>query len=623
VDRLAPREKQLLRMASVIGGIFHEQLLADLLGSGAEVTSGLAALEAADLVVPWDRQQGAEYAFRHPLLQEVVYEGLLESARRELHARVGRAVEARFSESLPGYAAMLAFHYSRAGDAARAEPWLLRAGEAAARSVASNESLQFFREASRLFGELHGEAGDPRTRARLERNLAVALTNRGRSEEAWDHFDVALARLGHRPRRSPLARQLGLAADALVVLARLYLPVGGRARRAATERDREVAELLFRRALIQGTAQPARFLADSTAALRWFLARDPSTFPDAARMYAGAAALFSAMGLSFGIARRFLGLAESARQPGVPADLLVRYIAFLHHFLSGDWSAEHEIDEAELERGLREGRLQEVLQYSLFLIEKELRQGRFDEIERAIARIDRIWATYEYAPARFAPALFRMQMAGERRAHDAVEACDAYARETDQLALQILAAGYRAEAQALRGELESAAKTLAEGDRRMQSSGRPGPYHLSGFAYARLLHDVARLEAGIAGGVDARERDRLARAARESGKAALRLAARVAFRRPAVMRLEGRRAWLVGRRSEALAWWRRSLGAADGLGMRSERARACAEIGLRLAGTDLAVDGRRAAEWLDESRRAFREASFEADLARLESGRAP
>jgi hypothetical protein len=216
-----------------------------------------------------------------------------------------------------------------------------------------------------------------------------------------------------------------------------------------------------------------------------------------------------------------------------------------------------------------------------------------------------------------------MQIAGERRARDAVEACEAYARETDQPALQILAAGYRAEAQTLRGELESAAATLAEGERRMQSSGRPGPYHLSGFAYARFLHDVTRLEAEVAGRMDARERDRLARAAGASGKAAVRIASRVAFRRPAVLRLQGRRAWLIGRRSEAVSWWRRSLGAADGLGMRSERARACAEIGLRLAGSDLAVDGRRAGDWLEESRGAFRQLSLEGDLARLESGRTP
>ncbi len=622
VDHLAPRQKQLLRMASVIGGIFHVELVADLLGDAAEVRAALVALEVLDLVVPWDRQQGAEYAFRHPLVQEVVYEGLLESARRELHERVGRTIEASFSESFPGYAAMLAFHYGRAGDPVRAEPWLLRAGEAAARSVASNEALQFFREASRLYLELHGDAGDPRKRARLERNVAVALANRGRMEEAWDHFDLALARMGHRPRRSAAARRVGQALDALWVLARLYLPLLGRARRAATERDREIAELLFRRALIQGTGQPARFLADSTSALRWFLARDPSSFPDTARMYAGAAALFSVTGLSFGISARFLRLAESARANGAPSDIFVRYISFLHHFLSGDWSAAHEIEETALEQGLREGRLQEVLQYSLFLIEKQLRQGRSDELARAIARIARIWATYEYAPARFAPTLFRMQIAGERRADDAVDACEAYARETDQPALQILAAGYRAEAQTLRGELDAAAETLAEGERRLLTRGRPGPYPMSGFAYARFLHDVARLEAALERGTgQARDRDELQRAARASGRTALRIAARVAFRRPAVLRIQGRRAWLVGRRPEALSWWKRSLAAADALGMIGERARACAEIGLHLAGSDGSLDGRPAADWLGESRRAFEALSLGADLTCLESGR--
>ncbi len=622
VDRLAPRERQLLRTASVIGGIFHERLLVALASDADDVRAGLAALEAVELVIPWDRQQGEEYAFRHPLVQEAVYGALLESARRELHTRVAAATEVVFPESFPGYASMLAYHWARAGDPARAEPWLFLAGDAAARSVASSEALQFFREASRVYLELHREAGDPGKRARLERNLAVALTNRGRSEEAWDHFDLALACLGERPRRGALARRAGLALDALVALARLFAPPAALRRRAATEHDRAVAELLFRRALIQGTGQPARFVGDSMRALRWFLARDPASFPDAARLYAGAAALFSVTGLSFGIARRFLARAESAPGASSP-DLLVRYIAFLHHFLAGDWSASHEIEDDALERGIRDGRLQEVLQYSLFLIEKQLRQGRFDELARATARIDRIWATYGYAPARFAPALFRMQIAGERRSDDAIAACDAYARETDQPALQILAAGYRAEAQTLRAELEAAAETFAAADARLRASGRPGPYHLSGYAYARFLYDVARLEQELSGGGAGARRAERVRAARASGKAALRACSRVAFRQPAVLRLHGRRAWLEERGREALDWWRRSLAAADRLGMESERARACAEIGLRLAGASQDFEGRPPADWIEESRRLFRALGLDWELARVESGRAP
>ena len=75
----------------------------------------------------------------------------------------------------------------RAGTSSTPSEYLFRAGDEAARAAASNEALHFFQEASKLYVDLHGARGDPERRARLEKNLAIALLNRGRLIEAVDH----------------------------------------------------------------------------------------------------------------------------------------------------------------------------------------------------------------------------------------------------------------------------------------------------------------------------------------------------------------------------------------------------------------------------------------------------
>jgi tetratricopeptide (TPR) repeat protein len=141
----------------------------------------------------------ARFTF-NSLIQEVAYEGLLQARREELHRAVGEAAERVLPLDLPGYAGMLAYHYSECRDAARAEEFLFRAGDEAARAAASGEALHFFEEASKRYLELHGGGGDPEKRALLEKSVARALYFRGRFVEAIDHFDRALELLGDSSR---------------------------------------------------------------------------------------------------------------------------------------------------------------------------------------------------------------------------------------------------------------------------------------------------------------------------------------------------------------------------------------------------------------------------------------
>jgi hypothetical protein len=627
VDRLGLRPKQILQVASVIGRSFHYDVLLRVFPSRDELDAVVASLVDAQFLVPWDRLQGVEYAFKHPLIQEVTYDSLLHAKREELHRQIGEAIQAVLDPGVPGFHAMLAYHFSLGRDAERAEEALFRAGDEAARSAASNEALHFFQEASKLYLDLHGGRGDPRKQATLEKNVARAMTNRGLVEPALAHFDAALRHLGERVPQAAWLLNARFAKDLTALLARLYLLGGGLGRGTASERQREIIEIMFQRGQSQVTAAPMRMVFDSLATLRRLSQVDARSVSGAGAMYAGAVAIFSYGGVSFGIGRRFLALARQVIDPGSDPGswLFFRFVNFVHHFLEGDWSEAHEIEDAELEAGLRGGRLYDVTNYLGFAAEKCVRQGRFDAARAKIAWFREIFEKYEYEPAKLGwLGLSIILLLEERKLEETAAAADRYNEESQQDVLHLASLGYKAMARCLAGDPEAARAPLARADDVMARTGRPIPYHLGSCLAARFRADLDAFETALAGGdlVAARA---LGRRATRSGRAALRLAPKVAYRSAELLRLAGRLAWLQGRPEPALAHWHRSLAAATGLGLEPERARTHHEVGLRLASGDgpRELDGRGAESHLAEARRGFESLGLAWDLARLESASPP
>ena len=128
IDRLPEREKRLLQIASVIGKDFPEPLLAAVATLPVvEMKSSLAALRRAEFIHEQALFPVVEYAFKHPLTQEVALGSQLKERRRRLHAAVARAIEQQDAERLDERAALLAQHWEDAGNALEAARWHRRA----------------------------------------------------------------------------------------------------------------------------------------------------------------------------------------------------------------------------------------------------------------------------------------------------------------------------------------------------------------------------------------------------------------------------------------------------------------------------------------------------------------
>jgi ABC-type transport system substrate-binding protein/class 3 adenylate cyclase len=183
LDGLAPDTREVVAVAAVIGRSFGLPLLERLVARDQLATS-LPELQRLELIVEERRQPAREYRFRHGLVQEVAYAGLVESRRRELHLAVGEALEHIYRDSLEEAYGLLAHHFREADDAERAATYLLAAGDAARMLYADDEAIDHYRAALAFLEHL----GDrERARATL---FKVGLTHHvafdfARADEAY------------------------------------------------------------------------------------------------------------------------------------------------------------------------------------------------------------------------------------------------------------------------------------------------------------------------------------------------------------------------------------------------------------------------------------------------------
>jgi tetratricopeptide (TPR) repeat protein len=135
----------LVRYASVVGPSFDLELLGDVLsGEIADAGDPERWSRLGELVVPLG--DGA-FAFRHDLMRATAYEGLSFRRRREIHGRLGLALEARAGERADEEAALLSLHFAEAGDHERAWRYSVTAGRRAQEGFANIVAAELYERA--------------------------------------------------------------------------------------------------------------------------------------------------------------------------------------------------------------------------------------------------------------------------------------------------------------------------------------------------------------------------------------------------------------------------------------------------------------------------------------------
>ncbi len=130
IDRLQEREKQVLQTAAVMGKKFTKPTLASVIEMpDTELAAALSELQSLEFVYAESLYPHEEYAFKHPLTQEVAYRSQLSERRARVHAAVARALEEGPPDRLDESAALIAHHWEGAEEPLRAARWHRRAGQ--------------------------------------------------------------------------------------------------------------------------------------------------------------------------------------------------------------------------------------------------------------------------------------------------------------------------------------------------------------------------------------------------------------------------------------------------------------------------------------------------------------
>jgi class 3 adenylate cyclase/tetratricopeptide (TPR) repeat protein len=145
LDALSIAERLTLQRASVIGRVFWDDAVESLGSEGDQVVArvevptgeALDRLRGRDVV--YQREKSAfdhnrEFLFKHALLRDVAYEGMLRRHRRTYHRFAARWFEqmAERSRRVDEYAGLIADHHAQSGDGEAAARWYLTAGKQAA-----------------------------------------------------------------------------------------------------------------------------------------------------------------------------------------------------------------------------------------------------------------------------------------------------------------------------------------------------------------------------------------------------------------------------------------------------------------------------------------------------------
>jgi predicted ATPase len=165
LDRLGSA-KAIAQLAAILGREFSYPLLAAIAERDEEfLRRALGRLVGAGLVYA----NGAEFTFKHALIQDVAYHSLLKSERRRVHGRVARALESQFPERAEAGPELLASHWLGAGEWLAAAIAFDRAGRRAAEHAAYDEAVAHYRRALEAAAEL------PPSPERDRRELALQI----------------------------------------------------------------------------------------------------------------------------------------------------------------------------------------------------------------------------------------------------------------------------------------------------------------------------------------------------------------------------------------------------------------------------------------------------------------
>jgi tetratricopeptide (TPR) repeat protein/class 3 adenylate cyclase len=211
LDRLDRGTREVLRIASVIGPEFTRGILERAM-EGGRLPHALQTLKAAGVIQQVRVVPEPAYRFKHALTQETAAGSLLEHQRKELHGRVGEAIESQYRGELDEHLGRLVEHFSRAECWPKAVRYARRAAERAGALSQFAESLEILERAQSWLLRLPDDAERRDALVDIlfrQERLCETLGLRGRQQRIIDELVALLERTGDPARLAEAYVRLG------------------------------------------------------------------------------------------------------------------------------------------------------------------------------------------------------------------------------------------------------------------------------------------------------------------------------------------------------------------------------------------------------------------------------
>ena len=505
---------------------------------------------------------------------------------------------------------------------------MITAGEEALSSSASREAIGYYREALDLYLKKYGETANPEKLAMLEKNIAIALSNKGEMEEALDYFDRVLSRWGISPPKSKIFILLKFLFDLFIVILNLYFP-SRKAKKVPTQKDKEIFYLSHKKDETLVALNPMRQFTEGIGTTKRILMFD---FKEIHRWYytlLSASGAFSYSGLSFGLSNKILEYGKPFIDKNNSRELFsLKVFSIIHNVFSGKWEKIQEYDDSLIEANLRVGEFFNVTMYIFFFTLAKIYQGKLNEVYPLLEKLSEIADDYEFENAKVWQLILELQMFIQYRKLDEVQKSiekweSLYKMGADVNTIEFL--GYKAELPILLKDYNGVEETF----RRIKEISKKQvvipPMAKEPFLWSRFSFDISLLEESIL----SNKKSNFSKYSKQASKSCKKLllnSNKFQVRRTGTLNMVVRYYWLISKQNKAVSFWEKAIEEGERLEQRPDLARTYMEIGKRFLEEKSKfkeLNGISAKEYLEKARGMFQEMDLQWDLDELDKITAP
>ncbi len=126
IDKLPPDTKQVAKVASVIGREFQKSILLEVIKI-ENIDQHLKKLEESGLAFA-DRAREDQYIFKHSFVRDAAYSLLPKREQKELHSKIGEAIEKIYENRIQEFFETLAYHFEIGEDFLKAFVYSYKSG---------------------------------------------------------------------------------------------------------------------------------------------------------------------------------------------------------------------------------------------------------------------------------------------------------------------------------------------------------------------------------------------------------------------------------------------------------------------------------------------------------------